>query len=664
MIQERAETAPARADVAPPDPAAAAKVVPLRRQYLQIKHRFPDTVLLFRLGDFYETFDDDARLAADILDIVLTGRDMGKGIRVPMAGIPHHAADGHIARLVAAGHKVAVCEQLGEPGGRGLVERDVTRVVTPGTVIDPAMLDARRNNFIAAVVVDSRTAGFAVADVSTGEFATTELTAADADATLRAVGRELHRLGPAECVMPVDNAPRLSPLLERPGEPATPASTTEGWRWRLERTSDTLRRQFGVESLDGFGCAGKPLAIRAAGGLLDYLLETQRAGVRQITHLVTYTPDDFMALDVQTRRNLELTESARGDRRHSLVAILDQTRTPMGARLLRRWLGQPLVTIAPLRERQDAVDRFWRDGAARAEIRRLLGGVGDAERQVNRCVAGLAAPRELASLRASLVSMTALADFAGDLSGAADLRPALTSCEAARALLARALVDEPPAQLGKGEAIRAGFSPELDAHQARVREARDWIAGLERTERERSGIRSLKVGYNRVFGYFLEITTAALAAAERDHALAGANGAGVLPSDYLPKQSLANATRFITPQLKEFEAVILNAQQTSADLEADVYRRVMAEVAGRASRLLAAAGAIAYLDVVATLADVAAVRDYVRPELDDSLRLEIRDGRHPTLEAVLEPGAFIANDAVIDAADARVTLLTGPNMAG
>ena len=430
---------------------------------------------------------------------------------------------------------------------------------------------------------------------------------------LRAVAREVQRLGPAERVIPADDAPRLSPLLERPGEASVPASPTDGWRWRLDRASETLRRQFGVESLDGFGCAGKPLAIRAAGGLLDYLLETQRSGIRQITHLVTYTPDDFMALDGQTRRNLELTESARGDRRHSLVAILDQTRTPMGARLLRRWLGQPLVTIAPLRDRQDAVERFWRDGASRAELRRLLGGVGDIERQVNRCVAGLAAPRELASLRDSLAALTAVAELARDLGGAAALRPALASCEAARRLLERALVDEPPGQLGKGEAIRAGFSPELDGHQARVREARDWIAGLERTERERSGIRSLKVGYNRVFGYYLEITAAALAAAERDRALAGANGDGVLPPDYPPKQSLANATRYITPQLKEFESVILNAQQTSADLEADVYRRVMAEVAGQARRLLAAAGAIAYLDVVAALADVAAVRNYVRP---------------------------------------------------
>ncbi|HEU0113962.1 MAG TPA: DNA mismatch repair protein MutS, partial [Thermomicrobiales bacterium] len=479
MAGDRVAAASNQIEPAAISPAvAAAKVVPLRRQYLQIKRRFPDTILLFRLGDFYETFDDDARLAADILDIVLTGRDMGKGVRVPMAGIPHHAAESHIARLVAAGHKVAVCEQLGEPGGRGLVERDVTRVVTPGAVLDPAMLDARRNNFIAAIVDDGHAAGFAVADVSTGEFATTELAAADAEEALRAVARELQRLAPAECVMPADDAPRFSPLLERPGERDVPASTTDAWRWRLERASDTLRRHFGVESLDGFGCAGKPLAIRAAGGLLDYLLDIQRTGVGQITHLVTYAPDEFMALDGQTRRNLELTESARGERRHSLVAVLDQTRTPMGARLLRRWLGQPLVRIAPLRERQDAVERFWRDGAARAEARRLLGTVGDIERQVNRCLAGLAGPRELASLRASLAALPALADLAHDLAGAAALRSSLAACEAARRLLERGLVDVPAAQLGKGEAVRPGFSPELDAHQARVREAREWIAGL------------------------------------------------------------------------------------------------------------------------------------------------------------------------------------------
>jgi DNA mismatch repair protein MutS len=642
-----------------------AKVVPLRRQYLQIKRRFPDTILLFRLGDFYETFDDDARLAADLLDIVLTGRDMGKGVRVPMAGIPHHAAEGHIARLVAAGHKVAVCEQLGEPGaGRGLVERDVTRVITPGTLLDPAMLDARRNNFIAAVVLHDRMAGFAAADISTGEFAATELVAASADEALRALDRELRRIGPAECVVPADDASRLESLFARSADAPPALSPTESWRWRLDRAGETLRGHFGVESLDGFGCAGKPLAIRAAGGLLDYLLETHRSGLGQITHLATYAPDDFMTLDGQTRRNLELTESARGERRHSLVAILDQTRTPMGARLLRRWLSQPLVALAPLRERHDAVERFWRDSTPRAEVRRLLTPVGDIERQVNRCVAGLITPRELASLRASLAPLASLADLACDLPGASDLRASLESCEAARRLLARAIVDEPGGQVGKGDTIRAGFSSELDGHQARVREARDWIAGLERTERERRGIRSLKVGYNRVFGYYLEITAAALAAAERDRALAGSNGAGPLPADYLPKQTLANATRYITPQLKEFESIILTAQQTLDDLEADVYKRVVSEVAGQAPRLLAAAGALAYLDVVSTLADVAALRAFVRPELDDGFRIEIRDGRHPTLEAILEPGAFIANDATLDPADARITLLTGPNMAG
>ena len=648
-----------------PAPDLAKAVVPLRRQYLQIKRRFPDTILFFRLGDFYETFDDDARLVAGILDIVLTGREMGKDQRVPMAGIPHHAADGHIARLVAAGHKVAVCEQVGEPQkGRGLVEREVTRVVTPGTVLDPAMLDARANNYIAAVVADGKRAGVAYADVSTGEFATTELAAADPEEALLAAGRELIRLGPAELVLPAD-APADAPLPESSWLPeGVGRSRTEAWRWKGERAEETLKRHFGVDSLDGFGCAGKPLAVRAAGGLLAYLAGTQLSGLDQIAALATYAVDGFMTLDAQTRRNLELLESARGEKRHGLIAVLDQTRTPIGARLLRRWLGQPLLDLDALRRRQDGVARFHADSLARVALRRVLGDVGDVERLANRAVAGIAGPRDLAQLRASLAALPAVRDAAGATPGVPDLDPALAACDEIHALLAAAIADDPPATLGKGSAIRPGFAPELDGHQARAREARDWIAGLERSERERTGIRSLKVGYNKVFGYYLEVTAAALAAAERDRATNGHAADSVLPADYLPKQTLANATRYFTPRLKEFETVVLTAQETLADLETDVFRRVMGQVAERAPKLLAAAAAVAHLDVLAALAEVAVVRDYVRPELDDGGAIEIVAGRHPTLEALLGRAEYVPNDAHLDTAAAQITILTGPNMAG
>jgi DNA mismatch repair protein MutS len=636
-------------------------VVPMRRQYLQIKARFPDTILLFRLGDFYETFERDAEIAAEVLDIVLTSREQGKGQRVPLAGIPHHSVDTHIARLVAAGYKVAVCDQIGEAGkGRGLVEREVTRVVTPGTVLDPTMLDARTNNFLAAVVAEGKRAGVAAADVTTGEFVTTEIVAASPEEALLAAGRELLRLKPAELVLPAGGSDD-APLPDAAWQPeAVARSTTDAWRWRLDRAQDTLLRHFGVESLEGFGCAGKALAIRAAGGLLQYLADTQLSGLTQIASLSTYAVDGYMTLDAQTRRNLELTESARGEKRHSLIAVLDQTRTPMGARLLRRWLGQPLLDLDELRRRQDGVARFHTDALGRAELRRALGHVGDVERLVNRAVTGIAGPRDLGHLRASLASLPAVCTAAGETPGA----PSVPDCQEIHDLLAAALVDDPPALIGKGTALRPGYAPELDGHRQRAREARDWIAGLERTERERTGIKSLKVGYNKVFGYYLEITTAALAGAERDRAANDHANCAVLPADYIPKQTLANATRYFTPQLKEYETVVLTAQDTLAEIETDVYRRVMAEVAGLADRLLAAAQAVAYLDVISNLAEVAVQRNYVRPDLDDGGAIEIVAGRHPTLEAVMGHGEFVPNDARLDTDGTQIVILTGPNMAG
>ena len=648
------------------------RVVPLRRQYLQIKRRFPDTILFFRLGDFYETFDDDARIAARVLDIVLTGREMGKGLRVPMAGIPHHAAEGHIARLVSAGHKVALCEQVGDvQKGRGLVERDVTRVVTPGTVLDDALLDARRNSYLCAAAVDGARAGLAYADISTGEFATTEIAAASPEEALLAVGRELLRLDAAEVVLPAGLADEV-PLPRGAWLPdGVGLSAVEAWRCRADRAAEALESFFGVGSLDGFGVAGKPLAVRAAGTLLAYLKDTQLSGIDQITGLATYAVDGFMTLDAQTRRNLELTESGRGEKLHSLLAVLDETETPMGARLLRRRLGQPLLDLAALRSRQDEIARFVDDPIARAAVRRALSGVGDVERLADRAVAGIATPRDLAHLRASLAAVAAVADAVStlerspgatlDVATAAApgaLLGALPACAEVRSLLALAIVDETPAHLGKGTAIRAGFAPELDGHLGRAREAREWIANLERTERDRTGIRSLKVGYNRVFGYYLEVTAAALAAAERER------GGPVLPPDYLPKQSLANATRYFTPQLKEYETVVLTAEETLAGIEADVFKRVVAQVAGAAPALLAAAAAVAEADVAAALAEVAATRDYVRPELDEGGVIAIEQGRHPTLETLLPPAEYVPNDAHLDRDGTQITVLTGPNMAG
>ncbi len=637
-----------------------AQVQPMRQQYLDIKARYPDTILFFRLGDFYETFDEDAVTASDVLDIVLTSREMGKDLRIPMAGIPFHSADSYIARLIAAGHKVAVCEQIGEASkGRGLVQRDVTRVITPGTVVDPSMLDARQNNDIVGLVVDGKRAGIAFADITTGEFRTTELAEESQEEALLSVGRELLRLRTAEVVLPADLTDSLS-LPKSSWLPETAStSRSETWRWQQERASDALLRHFGTESLDGFGCAGKPLAIRAAGGLLQYLEETQLTGLKQITTLATYSIDGYMTLDAQTVRNLELTESQRGERKHSLIAVLDLTRTPMGARLLRRWLSQPLLGIEALELRLDAVESMTANTGARARLRELLGQIHDIERLANRAITSTVTPHELGSLRDTLSTVASIAPIALDVAHA---DPVFPNDDLAR-LLSEALVDEPPATLGKVQAIRAGFAGELDGHRAKATEAREWIANLERTERDRTGLRTLKVGYNRVFGYYIEVTAAALASADRDRLARGQEGSA-LPDDYIAKQSLTNATRYFTPQLKEYETIVLHAEETLSNMEADVFHRVMREVAGQSRQLLKTAATIAWIDVIAALAELAARNSYVRPELDDSVSIGITAGRHPVLETTLPGGEFVPNDAHLDASQEQVVILTGPNMAG
>jgi len=638
----------------------AGNVVPLRRQYLQIKSRYPDCILFFRLGDFYETFDGDARIAAEVLDIVLTGREMGKDLRVPMAGIPYHAADGYIARLIAAGNKVAICEQVGEPTkGRGLVDRDVTRVVTPGTVVDPAMLDARTNNYIAAMVVEGHRAGIAYADITTGEFLTAEINEETDEEALLALGRELLRLRAAEIVVPAD----LTDSLALPQSSWLPESAhlsaTDAWRWTEERAGKALLRHFDVDSLDGFGCTGKPFAIRAAGGLLQYLEDTQLSGLAQVTQLATYSTTGFMTLDAQTRRNLELMESSRGDRKLSLTAVLDHTRTPMGARLLRKWINQPLLDVGALNNRLDAVEWFTTHAAERAQARDLLGKVGDIERLANRITTGIASPRDLGQLRAALRSLPDLAPLVDGLPGC----PTLPDCGDVARMLGEALVDEPPATLGKAAVFRAGYVSELDGHRARAREAREWIASLERTERDRTGIRALKVGYNKVFGYYLEVTAAALAATERDRAQNGHSGSA-LPEEYIAKQSLANATRYFTPQLKEYETIVLTAEDTLNELEADAFRTLLRQLARASERLLGASAAIAHVDVTANLAEVAVDRNYVRPELCDGERIAIEGGRHPVLETTLPTGDYVPNDARLDTGTDQIVVLTGPNMAG
>lgn len=625
---------------------------PIRQQYLQIKRQYPDTILFFRLGDFYETFDDDAEVVARELDIVLTSRPIGKDQRVPLAGVPYHAVEGHIARLINRGYKVAVCEQMADEPVKGLVPREVVRIVTPGTVMEPALLDDRSNNYCVAIVVDGLRSGIAYADISTGEFACTQLEVVDSDIR-RPLLEEIARIRPAECLVPTDFVDELRGWGLGP-ELGARVSPLDNWRFDQDQARRTLLEHFDVASLAGFGCDGLPLAIRAAGALLQYLIETQKGHLKQLTRLSTYALSEFMTLDAATRRNLELTQTIRsGETRGSLLNVLDRTVTAMGARLLRRWLNQPLLDVKRLDERLDGVQALCENSAARLELTSLLKRVGDLERLTNRVVQRMASPRDLIGIARSLevvprmlAVLDQMPDSPGGVSGR--FRDGLDPCQQVAELIRSSIADDPPATLSNPGTIRAGFSAELDHIISASRDAKTWVANLEQTERERTGIRSLKVGYNKVFGYYIEVTN---------------SKAESVPEEYIRKQTLVNAERYITPELKEYESLILNAQEQILDLEHGLFREVCDRLATASGKLLAAARALGQLDVHLALAEVALANRYVRPELDDGDVVEIKEGRHPVVEAVLSSEPFVPNDVHLSK-DEQVLIITGPNMSG
>ncbi len=608
-------------------------VTPLRKQYLRVKQRYPDAIVFFRLGDFYETFDEDARVASRDLDVVLTSRELGKGQRVPMAGIPHHALDNYLAKLINRGHKVAICEQLSPPG-KGLVERDVVRVVTPGTVVEPDLLDSKRNNYLASLVIEGENAGIAYVDISTSEFVTTQLSG-------ERVMPELERLQPSEILVPEvgDEYTRL---------PFTTSRLDDYW-FDLEIAREALLEHFAVASLEGYGCARLPLAIMAAGALIHYVKETQKGTLPRLSKLATYSTDSFMTLDGQTIRNLELFQGGRwGESGNSLLSIIDLSKTAMGGRLLKNWLGHPLLDLGILNRRQEALAWFHRDSLARRKVIALLSDIADLERLVNRVSSGRVVPRELVTLRSSLQKVpdvkATMTD--GDVMNwpSDELKP----CPDIVDLIAGAIADE-PGDLEQGGVIREGFSPELDGIRHDSRQAREYLAGLGQRERERTGIRSLKVGYNRVFGYYIEISRANLS---------------LVPSDYIRKQTLAEAERFFTPELKEYESLILNAQEKMADLEATIFRQLCQQISARGEPILATARAIAQIDALSSLAEVAVRHSYVRPTLTDEDVIDIKGGRHPVVEQSIGRDNFVLNDAYLCNKDNQLIILTGPNMSG
>ena len=631
-----------------------AELTPMMKQYLEIKRDNPDSILFFRLGDFYEMFADDARLASRELDLTLTSRDHGKHQKpaeeqIPMCGIPYHASEAYIARLIAKGYKVAICEQMEDPAtAKGLVKRDIIRVVTPGTVIDAACLDDKSSNFLCGIYLDSQAAGVAFCDITTGK---AHLTAFTGKERVEHVINELGRFSPAEAILS-DGAY---------SEKALTDALTEKFRCRVENggqrrfllneAEKNIRRQFGDEAFARLP-AGTPAAAMALGGLLHYLYETQKTDLSHINDLDYYEEGRFMELDLTARRNLELTETLRSkEKKGSLLWVLDKTKTPMGARCLRSWLERPLLSVTAICKRNSAVAALVEDTIAREELIAAMTGLGDMERLIGRIVYGTAGGRDMASLRAAIEKLPAVAAQLEQFSTGrlAELRRALDTLDDIGGRIAAAICDEPPFSVREGGFIRDGYDQEVDRLRHILKGGKGVIAEMEAKEKERTGIRTLKIGYNKVFGYYIEVSK---------------SFADQVPDTYIRKQTLVNGERYITQELKDLEHTILTASDRVVALEYELFTQLRQEISAAAARIQQTAAAVAEADALASFAAVAVRNGYCRPDVDESGVIEIRDGRHPVVEQVLKDSLFVPNDTFMGEKEERVAIITGPNMAG
>lgn len=614
-------------------------LTPMMEQYLRIKEQYPDTLVFFRLGDFYELFGDDAKIAAKVLDITLTTRDRSnKENPVPMCGVPYHAVDGYLETLIKNGFKVAICEQLEDPKkAKGVVKRDVIRVVTPGTYFE-GKVEANSNVYLVGIAHAKTCYALAVVDMSTGEFKVTYITDQDS------CKDELTRIKPAEIIISDHADFDITALVEQ----IKPTITKTSHRnWYLDTCAYLLQKHFDVQNLQSLGLHNELLVV-SAGAVLAYLQETQKGALAHISQIINYSLAQYLQIDAASHRNLELTRTLRdGKKSGSLLGVLDQTVTNMGGRLLRSWIEKPLLDIATIRQRQEAIDYLVRNSLARMELTDLLGQIQDLERILSRLVYGNGNARDLIALKLSLQQIPHVKTLLSQTEGVLlqygqELDPLVDlSCE-----IERAIVDDPPATVRDGGLIKSGYSEELDELRNINRSGKSWIASLEASERQRTGIKSLKVGYNKVFGYYIEVTKANLAN---------------VPADYERKQTLANAERFITPELKEKEAMILGAEERIVELEYELFTQVRSKVLEYIQQIQHNAQLLAILDVFQSLAKVALDQNYTRPEIVSEPIISIKEGRHPVVEA-LQPN-FVPNDLELDG-DTRVILLTGPNMAG
>ncbi|MCI1964902.1 MAG: DNA mismatch repair protein MutS [Oscillospiraceae bacterium] len=629
-----------------------AELSPMMKQYFDLKKQYPDTILFFRLGDFYEMFYDDAKLASRELELTLTGRDCGQPERAPMCGVPFHSYETYVARLIAKGYKVAICEQMENPAtAKGLVKRDIIRVVTPGTVLESSMLDESRNNYICSLCVAGTQAGVCFADISTGELHATVLTGKNAEELTQRLINELSRFSPREILigqealdlstLPNFIKKRLSVNLE----------LLSADDFSSETCAPLVLEQFHKKDLDELSLSEQPEITRAVGALLKYLKRTERTGLERMEELDLYSGTQYMRLSLNTRRNLELLETMRSkEKRGSLLWVLDRTKTAMGKRLIRSWLENPLLNPAQIGRRLNAVEELSEDSILRDGLAGRLSSIHDMERLMSRVVYGTSNGRELKSLSFACESLPALKSLLKD-SRSELLRSiwgGMDELQDIRDLIERSIVDEPPFSVREGGIIRPGFNEELDLLKGDMSDGRGVIAKIEAQERERTGIPKLKVGYNRVFGYYIEISNS-----YKDQA----------PPEYIRKQTLTNCERFITPELKELEGRILGAHDKSVQLEYQLFDSVRGRVASQMSRVQKTAAAIARLDVLLSFAQVSSDRKYVRPLVSLSGKIILKESRHPVVEALSEE-PFVPNDVELDRGENRVAIITGPNMAG
>src|SRR5918998_5099380 len=615
------------------------KITPMMQQYLQIKERYRDAILFFRLGDFYEMFFEDAQTASRILDIALTSRHKTEEPPVPLCGVPYHAAAPYIQKLLDAGHKVAVCEQIEDPKiAKGVVQRDVVRVITPGTITAAEALDARGNNFLIAVCQDNRNFGLAVTDITTGEFRCTQF--ADEQSFLDEIGR----IAPSEIIAPRNGAGLLR-LLRKQFSNLHITAAPEGFF-----SGEAARKLIAVGETNDQGSA-RHQGIFAASAIISYLAGNAGEFLKVIGGLEFYVASHYLVLDENTRRNLELVTGNDGTRKGSLLSVLDRTETPMGARRLRQWLFYPLLDVGAIRERQAGVQALVENYRLREDFKRALHNVQDLERLAARTVAGTASPRDLVAIKQTLLALAGLRRLLAGENTALFCRlyEQLSELPDTVELIGAAIVDDPPFSLKDGGYIRHGFDPELDELRSGRSQAKDWIAAFETAERRRTGINSLKVRYNRVFGYYIEITSSNLKS---------------VPEDYIRKQTLTNGERYITPELKEYETRVLNSQSLLEQMEGELLGSVRGQVAGNFPVLKKSSLALACIDVLLALAEVAESCHWGAPSVDEGLMLVLREGRHPVVEAAIGRNAFVPNDCVIDPNEQQILLLTGPNMAG